>query len=105
MNLPDKQQRNARFWRKFLRLTRGRVPVLRTLEVVAGEENDAAFRAVISSIKEAMEQGTSMSQALRKYPSEFSASVIELVGMAEKSGAWDEILREIVDGLSEGTFE
>jgi len=105
VNLSDKQQRHVKFWRKFLRLTRGRVPVLRTLEVVAGEENNEEFRVIICSIKDAMDQGTAMSQALRKYPAEFSSSVVELVGMAEKSGAWDEILHEIVDGLLEGTFE
>ncbi len=81
------------------------MPVLRTLEVIAAEERDEAFRSVISSVRDAMEQGTAMSQALQKYSPEFSTSVIELVRMAEKSGAWDEILRELVDGLSEGTFE
>lgn len=105
MNLSDKQQKHAKFWRKFLRMTRGRVPVLRALEVIAGEENDESFRTIICSIKDAMEKGTAMSQALQGHPSAFSASVVELVKMAEKSGAWDEILHEIVDGLSEGTFE
>jgi len=46
-----------------------------------------------------------MSQALKKYPAEFSVSVVELIRVAEKSGAWDEILPEITDGLSEGTFD
>lgn len=105
MALSDKQHRHVKFWKKFLRLTRGRVPVLRALEVISGEETNASFREVICSIRIAMEHGTAMSQVLQKHSPEFSSSVIELVKMAEKSGAWDEILQEIVDGLSESTFD
>jgi type IV pilus assembly protein PilC len=105
MDKEEKRQKHSRFWKKFLRLTRGRVPVLRALEVIAGEEQDVAFKTVISSVRSDMEHGVSMSEALKKHGSEFSLSVIELVRMAEKTGAWDEILQEITDGLSEGTFD
>lgn len=105
MTLSDKQHRHVKFWKKFLRLTRGRVPVLRALEVIGGEETSASFREVVCSVRIEMERGMTMSQVLQKHSSEFSLSVIELVKMAEKSGAWDEILQEIVDGLSEGTFD
>lgn len=99
------QQAHARFWRKFLRLTRGRVPVLRALEVMAKEERDAEFAGVISAVHKAMEQGGELSGAIQAYPQHFSPSVIELVKTAEKTGAWDEILVEIADGLEEGTFQ
>ena len=105
MELSEKQKRHAKFWKKFLRLTRGRVPVLKALEVIGGEEMQMSFNEVVCSVRLAMEQGVPMSQALQKHPSEFSMSVVELVKMAEKSGAWDEILKEISDGLSEGTFD
>jgi type IV pilus assembly protein PilC len=105
MEISEKQLRHMKFWKKFLRLTRGRVPTLRALEVIGEEEVNASFSKIIHSIRLAMEQGVSMSQALKKYPAEFSVSVVELIRVAEKSGAWDEILPEITDGLSEGTFD
>jgi len=105
MVLSDKQERHVRFWKKFLRLTRGRVPVLRALEVISLEEKDEQFREVVLSIRGALEQGLTMSQVMQKQSSEFSPSVIELIKMAEKSGAWDEIIQEIVEGISEGTFD
>jgi len=101
----EKRRRHVKFWRKFLRLTRGRVPVLKALEVIAGEEKNASFVKVIGSIRLAMEQGIPMSQPLKKYSSEFSPSVVELVKMAEKSGEWDDIVQEIADGLVEETFD
>jgi len=39
-----------------------------------------------------------------RFPREFSPAVRELVKTAEKTGAWDDILQEIADGLQEGTF-
>ena len=44
------------------------------------------------------------SEATVRAPDFFSASIFELIRAAEKRGAWDEILAEIVDGLDEGTF-
>lgn len=94
----------ARFWRKFLRLTRGRIPVLKALDVIVAEESHPGFRGRLAALLLAMEQGAVMSEAMAGVAPCFSRSVIELVRSAEKSGAWDEILLEIADGLDEGTF-
>ena len=105
MEISDKQRSLARFWKKFLRLTRGRVTVLRTLELASEEEKDPDFKRVIQDVRKKLDSGAQLSEALREHPADFSPSVVELVRAAEKSGAWDEILVEITDGLSEGTFE
>jgi len=96
--------KRARFWRKLLRLTRGRVTVLRTLRVILAEEDDPDERVVIGAILEQMQGGASLSDALKACQGAFSPSVVELVATAEKTGAWDEILIEIAEGLEEGTF-
>ena len=105
METPAKQQRHARFWKKFLRLTRGRVPVLRTLHISALEAHDEEFQAVLSTVHKDVEEGATLSEAIARHPEEFSLSIVELVKTAEGSGAWDEILDEIADGLAEGTFD
>ena len=105
MQIPEKQERLARFWKKYLRLTRGRVTALRALDLAAEEERDPGFRQVLRSIHSAVDQGTPLSEALKQHPGEFSPSITELVRTAEKTGAWDEILVEIAEGLQEGTFE
>jgi type IV pilus assembly protein PilC len=105
MQLTEKQSRHAAFWRKFLRLTRGCVPVLRTLEVIATEEPDSAFKETVFAVLGDMTKGSSMSEAMAEHPDEFSLSVVELVRAAEKSGAWDAVVKEIADGLQEGTFQ
>ena len=104
METTGKQIQLARFWKKFLRLTRGRVPVLRALRVISIEETDTTFKEVVDSIRKSIDKGKTLSDALQDHPSEFSPSIRELVRTAEQSGAWDEILAEIADGLQEGTF-
>ncbi len=105
MNVSADHLRKARFWKKFLRLTRGRIPVLRALDIIAGEQHDASFRDAILALKSGIEGGKTLSEAMKEDPSEFSACVRELVRAAENTGAWDEVLPEIADGLADGTFD
>jgi type IV pilus assembly protein PilC len=105
MEMTEKQARLIKFWKKFMRMTRGRVTVLRTLEIVAIEEKDETFMVAVKDIRTTIEGGSTMSQAMLKHPDDFSPSIVELIKTAEKTGAWDEILQEIVDGLLDGTFE
>ena len=104
MKVSEKQIQLAGFWKKFLRLTRGRITALHTLEIISEEESEPALKKVIYSIYKDMDNGDTLSEAIKKHPSDFSSSVVELIKAAEKTGAWDEILREITDGLNEGTF-
>jgi len=45
------------FWRKYLRLTRSGVGVLRALAICASEEGDEARRGVIEDIQARIEKG------------------------------------------------
>jgi type IV pilus assembly protein PilC len=105
MTEPDKHAAHTRFWKKYLRLTRGRVPILRTLKVIGEEERDPAFKNIVFSIRKDLETDSTLSEAIAKHKDDFSSSIIELVKAAEQSGAWDEILQEIVEGLKDDTFE
>lgn len=104
MEISEKALRQAGLWKKFMRLTRGRIPVLRTLEVIAEEETHASLKQIILSARKEMDQGSLLSDAIAKFPEEFSFSVIEMIKSAEKTGAWDEILSELSAGLLDGTF-
>ena len=105
MEVSNKQLRQARFWRKFLRLSRGRVAALRALEIIAMEEHDSDFKQVVSTMHDRIQGGATFGEALDDHASEFSLSVRELIKTAEKCGAWDEIVQETAQGLEEGTFD
>jgi type IV pilus assembly protein PilC len=100
-----RQIRMGKFWRKYTRLIRAGVPLLRTLDVMAEEELDPGFKLIIDSLRESMVHGATLSQAMERHPSVFSVATTEMIRTAEKRGAWDEILQEISEGLLEGTFD
>ena len=104
MMATEKQTHLAQFWRKYLRLTRGRIDTLRALEIIVSEETDEALKATLGKVQTSLNSGTTFSDAFRQQPEMFSLCVVELLAAAENSGAWDDILKEIADGLDEGTF-
>ena len=95
----------ARFWRKYLRLTRSGVPVLRALEVIEAEADDEQICRLVSTLRRGIEDGATLSAAMDQSSYAFSPSVRELICTAERRGAWDEILEELAAGLEEGTFD
>jgi type II secretory pathway component PulF len=103
--MPSEAQINqARFWRKLQKLTRGRIDIFRAMEVIVEEENDPDFKAVLETVNAKLREGNPLSLAMEDAADRFSKSVRELVRSAEMSGAWDEILPIIADGLEDGTF-
>ena len=101
----EKQIAHAKFWKKFLRLTRGRVPVMRALHVMWEEETEPGLKKAAKTLREKIDNGSTMSDAMKEQDNIFSPSILELIRTAEKTGAWDEILEEISSGLREGIFD
>jgi len=104
MSVSEKQLQQSRFWRKYLRLSRAGVPILRAFEIMSEEEPDAAFAEVLAALLGHLRDGVSLSDALQRFPKVFALSSVELVRTAERRGAWDEILQELSEGLADGTF-
>lgn len=96
--------RHAFFWKKLLRLTRGRISLIRALEIIAEEESHKEWGLVVSRLIKLMGQGRTLADAVCEQPAVFSLSVRELVIAAERSGAWEEIMDELAEGLRDGTF-
>jgi type II secretory pathway component PulF len=105
MHASDEQRAHARFWRKYMRLTRAGIPVLKSLEIIAAEEKSGAWHDVAKELGGRLEAGVPLSEALAQSRRAFSLSTLELIRVAERRGAWDEVLEELAAGLEEGTFE
>jgi type II secretory pathway component PulF len=100
----ERQRRQAAFWKKFALLTRGRLDVLRAMDIIIAEEADAEWRGVLSAVNQSLRSGAALSDALEPHANVFSRSVRELVRSAERTGAWDEILPLIATGLLDATL-
>jgi type II secretory pathway component PulF len=96
---------HAGFWRKFLLLTRGRLDVIRALDTIIDETGDVALQAAVERLREAVRSGCALGDAVDRQPDVFSRSVRELIKSADRTGAWDDILPIVAQGLEDGTFD
>ena len=101
----DSQAQQARFWEKYTLLTRGRIDTFHAFEVIIEETTEPKFKATIQAVYDSLRGGNTLSEALGEHPGTFCLSIRELASSAEKSGAWDDILPVIVEGLKDGTFK
>ncbi len=80
-------------------LTRSGVPILDGLSDLREGEENPGLRDVIASLIEAIEGGSSFSQALAMYPKVFDDVFVSLVKVGEKTGSMPEVLSDITETL------
>jgi type IV pilus assembly protein PilC len=80
-------------------LTRSGVPILDGLVDLRESEENPGFRDVIASVIEAVEGGSSFSQALGMYPRVFDEVFVNLIRVGERSGKMAEVLADITETL------
>ncbi len=101
----DAQVNQAKFWKKIQKLTRGRIDILRAMEIAMAEERNSEFKAALERVYAEIREGSELSKAMEAAADHFSYSVRELIRSAEKTGAWDDILPLIAEGLEDNTFD
>lgn len=86
----------AIFTKQFaLMLERG-ITLVNTLELLASQEKNLAFKKVIRKIKKRVESGFALSEALRDYPNIFDSLYVSMVQAGEASGSLDKTLKQIM---------
>lgn len=83
------------FTRQFSSLVDSGVPVVQCLDILYEQEKRGALKKVLSGIKEHIEAGGSLAEALAKHPRVFSEFFIRIVEAGELSGTLDLALRRI----------
>lgn len=83
------------FFRCCATLTRAGVSLSRSLSVSASQCTDIRLREALGAILADIEQGSSLSAALRKHPREFSPLHIAMVEAGETGGMLDDVLERL----------
>ena len=83
------------FARQFATMINAGLPIIQCLDLLGEEEQNKTFAKVIKSIKEDIEGGSSLSEALKKYPDVFNELFINLVAAGEAGGILDVILNRL----------
>ncbi len=75
------------------------LPISRALEVMADQTQNKNMKKVLLDTLRDIQGGSSLSNALAKYPNVFSPTYVALVRAGEASGKLEEILRRLADTL------
>ncbi|MFA4916062.1 MAG: type II secretion system F family protein [Syntrophales bacterium] len=83
------------FSRIFSTMINAGLPLIQCLELLASQEQNKTFSQIITSIKEDVEGGSTLSDALKKYPQAFDELFVNLVAAGESGGILDVILSRL----------
>jgi type II secretory pathway component PulF len=82
------------FTKQFAVLLKSGIPLLQAVELLI-EQFQGRLRSILVSVKDDIKEGTSLADALRKYPKVFDTIYIQLVRAGEASGKLESILERL----------
>lgn len=85
----------SRFTRQFATMIGAGLPMVQCLEILSQQTDVAELRKVITDIKETVQGGTTLSEALSKHRKIFDDLYINMVDAGEVGGALDTILNRL----------
>ncbi|QJQ94134.1 MULTISPECIES: type II secretion system F family protein [Halomonadaceae] len=83
------------FARQMATMIRAGVPMLQAFEVVAESLRKPVMRTLVQSLMDDVSSGTSLSQAMRRYPQHFDRLFVNMVEAGEQSGSLERMLDRV----------
>lgn len=83
------------FVRQFSTMIDAGLPLVQCLEILQEQQENAAFKKIIRKVKRDVEEGATLSDAVRKHPKVFDNLFVNLVAAGEVGGILDVILNRL----------
>jgi len=83
------------FARQFSTMIDAGLPIIQCLDILHTQQNNATFKKVLKQIKESVEGGATMAEALKVFPKHFDALFVNMIAAGEAGGILDTILRRL----------
>jgi type IV pilus assembly protein PilC len=83
------------FARIFATMINAGLPLIQCLDLLAQQEQNKAFAKIITTVKEEIEGGSTLHDALKKHPRVFDELFVNLVAAGESGGILDVILNRL----------
>ncbi len=87
------------FSRQLATMVDSGIPLVQALDVLAEQIEKPGFQTVVAGLRDNIETGSSLSEALSRHPGIFSALFVNMVRAGESSGMLDDILERLADYL------
>ena len=83
------------FARQFSTMIDAGLPIIQCLDILYSQQANATFKKMLKEIKEAVEGGATLAEALKKYPNQFDSLFVNMIAAGEAGGILDSILRRL----------
>jgi type IV pilus assembly protein PilC len=87
------------FARQFSTMIDAGLPIIQCLEILQSQQENKTFKVMLKKIKESVEGGTTLAEALKKFPRQFDDLFTNMVAAGEAGGILDTILRRLAGYL------
>lgn len=87
------------FTRQFTTLFSAGVPVVQAFDALISQVKNRTFRKVLTQMRNDIEKGLSLAEAMRKHPRVFSSLYINMVRAGEEGGILEKVLQRLSDYL------
>ena len=85
------------FTRQLSTLQDAGLPLLRSLQILESQQKPGGFKNVLMGVSEEVEGGSSLSEAMAKYPKAFNTLYTKMVAAGEVGGVLDIILQRLAE--------
>ena len=90
-----KQEDVILFCRQFSTMIDAGLPIIQCLDILHSQQENPTFKKTLKEIKESVESGQTLAEALRKYPKQFDDLFVNMVAAGEAGGILDTILQRL----------
>lgn len=96
---PVKQADIILFCRQFSTMIDAGLPIVQCLDILHVQEENKTFKRILKDIKSSVEGGSTLAEALKKYPEHFDDLFVNMVSAGEAGGILDVILKRLSSHL------
>ncbi|MBF0118756.1 MAG: type II secretion system F family protein [Desulfobacterales bacterium] len=83
------------FARQFSTMIDAGLPIVQCLDILYNQNENSTFKKILKEIKEAVESGATLAEALKKYPDLFDNLFVNMIAAGEAGGIIDTILQRL----------
>jgi len=83
------------FARQFSTMIDAGLPIIQCLDILFSQQANPTFKKMLKSIKESVEGGATLAEALKKFPKQFDDLFVNMIAAGEAGGILDAILRRL----------
>ncbi len=83
------------FARQFSTMIDAGLPIIQCLDILYSQQENPTFKKMLKKIKETVESGSTLADALKKYPKQFDDLFVNMIAAGEAGGILDTILQRL----------